>query len=199
MPGAYHRRRVAPAPDRRRSRSRSRPASSILRSFGPSYRVGRLLASTPQVTVAEARGAGRPVRRATSGSPAGSTPRTDVRGRAHRPLVFRRTRLEVRGRPRLDDARRPPRGASRSRSAKASTRSPSTTTALDTGLVVMPRESVGTAADAPDRVPAGTPPDTPRPPPRSTRSPRSSTRSCSACRPRTPTGSRGSRPGSGGR
>ncbi len=26
--------------------------------------------------------------------------------------------------------------------------------ALDTGLVVIPRESVGTAADAPDRVPA---------------------------------------------
>ena len=33
--------------------------------------------------------------------------------------------------------------------------------ALDAGLVVVPRESVGTAADAPDRVPVGTPPDAP--------------------------------------
>ena len=33
--------------------------------------------------------------------------------------------------------------------------------ALGDGLVVLPRESVGTAADAPDRVPAGTPPATP--------------------------------------
>jgi hypothetical protein len=33
--------------------------------------------------------------------------------------------------------------------------------ALDTGLVVVPRESVGTAADAPDRVPEGTAPTTP--------------------------------------
>ena len=33
--------------------------------------------------------------------------------------------------------------------------------ALDAGLVVVPRESVGTAADVPDRVPAGTPPEAP--------------------------------------
>ena len=33
--------------------------------------------------------------------------------------------------------------------------------ALDAGLVVIPRESVGTAGDAPDRVPAGTGPTTP--------------------------------------
>ena len=33
--------------------------------------------------------------------------------------------------------------------------------ALDAGLVVVPRESVGTAADAPDRVPAGTAPEAP--------------------------------------
>ena len=33
--------------------------------------------------------------------------------------------------------------------------------ALDDGLVVVRRESEGTAADVPDRVPAGTPPSTP--------------------------------------
>jgi hypothetical protein len=32
---------------------------------------------------------------------------------------------------------------------------------LDTGLVVVPRESIGTAADVADRVPAGTSPTTP--------------------------------------
>ena len=131
----------------------------VLRTFGPSYRVGRLLASTPEVSVAEAR------------SLAGGPPRyVRVSGRidaedefeddAHRPLVFRRTRLQLRrdggwvtfedGRERvqfevreglegivIDDA------------------------ALDSGLVVVPRESVGTAADVADRVPAGTPPDAP--------------------------------------
>jgi hypothetical protein len=131
----------------------------VLRTYGPRYRVGRLLAATPEVTVAEARRLAR-----------GSPRYVRVRGRidaedefeddAHRPLVFRRTRLQLRrdedwvsfedGRERvpfvvrdgldgidIDDA------------------------ALDVGLVVVPRESVGTAADVADRVPPGTPPETP--------------------------------------
>ena len=131
----------------------------VLRTYGPRYRVGRLLGSTPEVTVAEARSLAR-----------GSPRYVRVRGRidaedefeddAHRPLVFRRTRLQLRrdedwtsfedGRERvpfvvrdgldgidIDDA------------------------ALDVGLVVVPRESVGTAADVADRVPPGTPPETP--------------------------------------
>ena len=131
----------------------------VLRTYGPRYRVGRLLASTPEVSVAEARTLA-----------AGSPRYVRVRGRidaesefeddAHRPLVFRRTRLQLRrdtgwvsfedGRERVpfevrdgldgivvDDA------------------------ALDAGLVVVPRESVGTAADVADRVPPGTPPETP--------------------------------------
>ena len=131
----------------------------VLRTYGPNYRVGRLLASTPEVSIPEAL------------SLAGGPPRyVRVSGRidaedefeddAHRPLVFRRTRLQVRrdgawvtfedGRERVqfevrdglegivvDDA------------------------TLDSGLVVVPRESVGTAADVADRVPAGTPPDAP--------------------------------------
>ena len=129
----------------------------VLRTYGPNYRIGRLLASTPEVSVAEAR------------TLAGGPPRyVRIRGRidaedefeddAHRPLVFRRTRLQLRrdgawvtfedGRERVrfeirdgldaivvDDA------------------------ALDSGLIVVPRESVGSAADAPDRVPPGTPAD----------------------------------------
>jgi len=131
----------------------------VLRAYGPRYRVGRLLASTPEVGVAEA-----------AALAAGGRPRyVKVRGRidsetefeddAHRPLVFRRTRLQLRrddawvsfedGRERVpfevrdgldgiavDDA------------------------ALDVGLVVVPRESVGTAADVIERVPPGTAPDT---------------------------------------
>ena len=67
----------------------------VLRSFGPRYRVGRLLSTTPEVTVAGA------VELATSGGPERYVA---IRGRidaeapfeddAHRPLVFRRIRLE---------------------------------------------------------------------------------------------------------
>jgi hypothetical protein len=113
----------------------------VLRTYGPRYRVGRLLAATPDVTVAEARALS-----------AGKPHYVRIRGRidaedefeddAHRPLVFRRTRLQLRQRGRwvtfdgraeagpfeirdgldsiaIDDAR------------------------LDARLVVIPRESVG--------------------------------------------------------
>jgi hypothetical protein len=131
----------------------------VLRSFGPSYRVGRLLASTPSVSVVEARDL------------AGGPPRyVAIRGRidaedefeddAHRPLVLRRARIQLR------------------RGSDWVTVDEHTTAvdfelrdgldaiaidhaALDAGLVVVPRESVGRAADAPDRVPAHTPLDTP--------------------------------------
>ena len=127
----------------------------ILRTYGPNYRVGRLLASTPEVSVAEARAlaAGRPRYVRVQGR---IDAEDECEDDAHRPLVFRRTRLQVRrdarwvsfedGRERVtfevrdgldgivvDDA------------------------ALDAGLVVVPRESVGTAADVLDRVPPGTP------------------------------------------
>jgi hypothetical protein len=131
----------------------------VLRSFGPSYRVGRLLASAPSVSVAEARHlAGGPARYVA------------IRGRidaedefeddAHRPLVLRRARIQLR------------------RGSGWVTVDEHTTAvdfelrdgleaiaidhaALDAGLVVVPRESVGQAADAPDRVPADTPLETP--------------------------------------
>ena len=131
----------------------------ILRSFGPNFRIGRLLASTPEVTVAEARAL------------AGGSPRyvrirgridseTDFEDEHHRPLVFRRTRLELRGNrgwSTFDDRReRVPFEIREGLDGIAVDDA-----ALDAGLVVIPRESVGTAADAPDRVPAGSPPTTP--------------------------------------
>ncbi|HYL40456.1 MAG TPA: hypothetical protein VET90_04040, partial [Candidatus Binatus sp.] len=71
-------------------------ALAILRSFGPRYRVGRLLATAPAVSVAEA------VRLATSGE--ARYVRIDGRidseaefeDADHRPLVLRRTTLEQR-------------------------------------------------------------------------------------------------------
>ena len=131
----------------------------VLRSFGPSYRVGRLLASTPSVSVAEARALA-----------AGPPRYVAIRGRidaedefeddAHRPLVLRRARIQLQ------------------RGSDWVTVDEHTTAvefelregldaiaidhgALDAGLVVVPRESVGRAADAPDRVPPDTPPETP--------------------------------------
>jgi len=133
--------------------------SAVLRSFGPRYRVGRLLATTPGVTIGEAR------------TLATASPRyVRVRGRidaeeefeddARRPLVFRRTRVEARrGRSWIafDDRRESV--AFEVREGLDGIAVDAAT--LDVGLVVLPREAVGTAADAPERAPADLPPATP--------------------------------------
>lgn len=131
-----------------------------LRSFGPGYRVGRLLAAAPAVSVADAL-------RLASGD---SERIVRVRGRIdsgeefedseHRPLVLRRTRVQVRrdgGWETVEDQRElvsftVGEGLDAIRIDGSS---------LDVGLVVVPRDAVGRAADIPDRVPPGTPPDTP--------------------------------------
>ncbi len=130
----------------------------LLRSFGPSYRVGRLIGSTPEVSVADAI--------ALSGGPAryvriaGRIDAEDTfEDHAHRPLVLRRSRVQVQdggGWRTVEDGRelRP-----------FEVRDGLDGIAIDgdalgDGLVVIPRESVGTASDLPDRVPAGTPPET---------------------------------------
>lgn len=125
----------------------------LLRTFGPGYRVGRLLSATPVATVAEAlalAAAGAPERyvKVTGRIDA----ETDFEDDAHRPLVFRRTRLEARVGKRwnpLDDHREAvPFEVHEGLDAIAIHHED-----LDDGLVVLPRESIGTAADAPDRVP----------------------------------------------
>ncbi len=131
----------------------------VLRGFGSRYRVGRLLAATPLVPIAEAlelaTGPARYV------AVAGRLDAEDeFEDEAHRPLVLRRARVQIRRgrawetvdehvqavdfevREGLDAI-----GIDRA--------------ALDEGLVVVPRESVGTAADAPDRVPPDVDPTTP--------------------------------------
>ena len=132
----------------------------VLRSFGPGYRIGRLLATTPLVSVADA----------TARARAGAADYIRVDGRIdaeddfedehHRPLVFRRKRLEVRRAgawQTLDDAREAVRFEIRDGLEAVAI----DTDALGPGLVVIPREAVGTAADAPDRVPADLPVATP--------------------------------------
>jgi hypothetical protein len=131
----------------------------VLRSFGPRYRIGRLLATAPRVTVAEA------VQLADAG------PRyVAVEGRidaeepfeddAHRPLVFRRTRLEQRtgssGWTAFEDHREAVTFMVREGLDEIGI----DTDALDTGLIVVRREAIGTAADVHERA-ADLPPDTP--------------------------------------
>ena len=128
----------------------------MLRSFGPRFRVGRLLATTPTVSVADAVALAARARRGTSGSTgridaedefeddappaaraAAGPGSSGATGGPGRPSRIGRETVPFEVREGLDaiaiDA-----------------------DALDDGLVVVPRESVGTAADLPDRVPAGT-------------------------------------------
>lgn len=134
--------------------------SLILRSFGPGYRVGRLLASTPRATIEEA------------GTLAATGTRRYIRvdGRLDsaedfpdehdRPLVYRRRRLETQRAGRWtvihEDVEVVPFEVRDGLAALAVDGA-----RLGDGLVVLPRESVGTAADAPDRVPRDLPPTTP--------------------------------------
>ncbi len=131
----------------------------VLRTYGPNYRVGRLLASTPEVSVAEARemAAGPPRYIRVAGR---IDAEDEFEDDAHRPLVFRRTRLQVGsedGWTTFEDGRERVRFEVRDGLDGIVVDD----AALDTGLVVVPRESVGTAADVPDRVPPGTPVETP--------------------------------------
>jgi hypothetical protein len=132
----------------------------VLRSFGPRYRIGRLLAATPKITVAEA------VKAARAGTPlyvridGRIDSEEDFPDEHHRPLVFRRQRLQLR---RGSDwqtydqqLQQVPFEVHEGVDAIAIDGS-----ALDEGLVVLPREAVGTADEVPDKVPPATPPATP--------------------------------------
>ena len=126
----------------------------LLRSFGRPYRVGRLLAATPGVTVADA------IAIAATGIPR----YVRVEGRIdaadefedadHRPLVLRRTRIEARngrGWRLFEDSREVVPFAIR----EALDSIGIDADGLDDGLVVVPRESVGVAADLGERAPDG--------------------------------------------
>jgi hypothetical protein len=135
-------------------------AGLVLRSFGPGYRLGRLLAGTPQVTVEEALGRGR------QGD--GRYVRVDGRidsanefeDEHHRPLVFRRRRIQARVGDRwqtIDERRE----AVSFEVSQGMASVAVDADGLDDGLVVIPREASGTAAEAREHVPADLADDTP--------------------------------------
>jgi hypothetical protein len=131
----------------------------VLRSFGPRYRIGRLLASAPRVTVAEAvkLADADPRYVAVEGRIDAEEPFEDD---VHRPLVFRRTRLEQRqgssGWTAFEDHRE----AVAFHVREGLDEIGIDTDALDSGLIVVRREAIGTAADVPDRA-GDLAPDTP--------------------------------------
>jgi hypothetical protein len=132
----------------------------VLRSFGPGYRVGRLLASTPRVTIeqAEAWAAARTPRFVRIDGRIDS--REDFPDENARPLVYRRRRLETRHRGHWDVV------GEEVQTVPFEVREGLGALAIDgdrlaEGLVVLPREAVGTATEVADQLPADTPPDTP--------------------------------------
>ncbi len=132
----------------------------LMRRLGSGARVGRILAATPVVPVgrAIALASGRGPRYVGVGGRIDAA--TTFEDDAGRPLVFRRTRLELRrgsGWDAVEDRREAVpftiAGGLESMAVDADD--------LDEGLVTVTRWSEGTAAEIPDRVPAGTDPATP--------------------------------------
>ena len=68
----------------------------ILRTFGAAYRIGRLLATAPAVTIAEANAMAAEGRRAYVRVAGRIDAEDEFEDEHHRPLVFRRVRLEAR-------------------------------------------------------------------------------------------------------
>jgi hypothetical protein len=132
---------------------------AVLQTFGSRYRVGRLLASTPSVKVDEAlaiAASGRPRYVRIDGRIDSDDEFEDVN---HRPLVFRRTRLEARRGGRwviFEDSRETVPFEIREGDSGIGVDAG----AIEAGLVVVPRESIGSAADLADRAPAGMLPET---------------------------------------
>ena len=134
-------------------------AAAVLRSYGPRYRVGRLLASTPRVSVTDAlqiARARRPRYVRVEGRIDSEEEFEDVH---HRPLVLRRTRFEALERDRwvgFEDSREVVRFRVNEGLDSIDIDGP----ALSDGLVVVRRESEGAAGDLGERAPTGLAPET---------------------------------------
>jgi len=132
----------------------------ILRTFGPNYRIGRLLATAPTVTIAEANAIAAEGRKAYVRIAGRIDADDEFEDADHRPLVFRRVRLETRTgrtwRPFEDHRQSVPFTINEGLDSIGVD-----VDALDAGLIVVPRVSVGRAADLPERAPDGSSPDAP--------------------------------------
>jgi hypothetical protein len=127
-------------------------AIGVLRSFGPRFRVGRLLATAPAASVGEA------VDLARRGSPAyvrisgRIDSETDFEDAHHRPLVFRRSRFQVRRGRRWSDFE-VVREAVPFEIHEDLDAVEVETDDIGDGLVVIRRESIGVLGDLADRAP----------------------------------------------
>ena len=134
-------------------------AAIVLRSFGPRLRVGRLLAATPRVSIADARALAEAGERRYVRIDGRIDSSTEFEDADHRPLVLRRTRLQARER-----------GAWRTFEDDVEQVAFELNEGLDSiaidgaavgdGLVVVPRESTGVARDLGERA-AGLAAETP--------------------------------------
>jgi hypothetical protein len=132
----------------------------VLRSFGPGYRIGRLLAATPRVSIEEARSLAESRARRYVRVDGRIDSTDEFQDADHRPLVLRRTRVEAlsgRAWTTVEDSREQVAFEVREGLAGIDVDGAS----LDAGLVVVPRLSTGVAGDLGERAPAGLPPETP--------------------------------------
>jgi hypothetical protein len=130
-------------------------AGLALRAIGPGSRVARLLVAAPDVSLAEAVTLARGDERRYVRTTGRISSDEEFPDEHDRPLVLRRTRIEVgdgRGSWRVvaDDREAVPFGIEARSDFLAVDAA-----ALDVGLVVMPRESVGRAADLPANIAQG--------------------------------------------
>ena len=131
-----------------------------LRSIGPRFRVGRLLASTPRVSVAEARELARSGHQRYIRVEGRIDAEDEFEDANHRPLVFRRTRFAALAGRRWSDFE-DSREAVTFEIREGLDSVAIDHAALDAGLVVVRRESEGVAGDLGERAPAGLGPETP--------------------------------------
>jgi len=131
-----------------------------LRRLGTNARLGRILAATPLIGIAEARAIAERGRTRYVAVAGRIESEAEFEDEHHRPLVYRRTRLEAGGNrawTTLEDVRE---------AVPFELSEGLDTIGLDgadlgDGLVVVIREAEGTAGEIPDRVPADLPPATP--------------------------------------
>ncbi len=129
-------------------------AIRVLQSLGPRFRVGRLLASAPSVSIAEALEMVQAGSRAYVRVSGRIDSETDFEDADHRPLVFRRTRFQARVGGAWTDFN-VAREAVPFEVREGLDGIVVDADALHEGLVVMPRETVGVVGDLGDDAPEG--------------------------------------------
>jgi len=132
----------------------------VLRGFGRGYRIGRTLRAAPEATLAEVEEAARAGRRTYLRAHGRVSSDDDFPDEHDRPLVYRRRRVQLAAGAdweSIEDRREAVPFGIAARGVAIGV----DMDALDDGLVVLPRESRGTAGEVPQVAPAGTPPERP--------------------------------------